>query len=93
MLNYKKYFYNKTILITGGTGSISHFIIKSLLNFKFKKIIIFSRDEFKQYNLSLLYKDYLSKLKFVIGDIRDLQSLIKVPQQFHYHYHEAALYK
>lgn len=75
MLNY---FTNKTILITGGTGSLG----KSLLNFfikkkiKIKKIIIFSRDELKQHDLSnTIEENYKKFIRFFLGDIRDLQRL------------------
>lgn len=62
---------NKTILITGATGTLGNAIIKELLqNYKPKQIIVFSRDEYKQYKM----KQTLTKnapIKFVIGDIRD----------------------
>lgn len=62
---------NKTILITGATGTLGNAIIKELLqNYKPKQIIVFSRDEYKQYKM----KQNLPKnapIKFVIGDIRD----------------------
>jgi UDP-N-acetylglucosamine 4,6-dehydratase (inverting) len=64
---------NKTIFITGGTGSFGTALIKKLLaNYKARKIIIFSRDEFKQYNLKLqINKNYHKYLRFFIGDVRD----------------------
>ena len=62
---------NKTILITGATGTLGNAIIKELLqNYKPKQIIVFSRDEYKQYKM----KQNLPKnapIKFIIGDIRD----------------------
>ena len=66
---------NKTILITGGTGSFGSALVKYLLDnhSNLKKIIIFSRDELKQYDFSqkiLKHKNY-SKLRFFLGDIRD----------------------
>ena len=68
-------FKNKTILITGGTGSFGNHFLKTLLK-KYnscKKIIIFSRDELKQ---SEMVKSFLSpKLRFFLGDIRDLNRL------------------
>ena len=64
---------NKTILVTGGTGSFGKKFIKILLkNFKLKKIIIYSRDEFKQSQMANELKSYKDKLRFFIGDIRDL---------------------
>ncbi len=67
-------FKNKTILITGGTGSFGNHFVKTLLKkHSFKKIIIFSRDELKQ---SEMIKSIISpKLRFFLGDIRDLNRL------------------
>ncbi len=69
-----KSFTNKTILVTGGTGTFgSYFVEKFIQQSNFKKIIIFSRDEFKQYNLKKKLKKYknFDKVRFFIGDIRD----------------------
>lgn len=65
---------NKTILVTGGTGSFGKNFIKHLLeNSEAKKIIIFSRDELKQFNMERELND--ERLRFFIGDVRDLQRL------------------
>ena len=68
---------NKIILITGGTGSFGAAATKYILeNFKPKKIIIYSRDEFKQYSLQKnIEKKYQRNLRFFIGDIRDYDRL------------------
>ncbi len=71
-------FNNKTILITGGTGTFGvhflNYIIKKKISFK--KVIIFSRDEFKQFNLQNKFdKKILNKLRFFLGDIRDKERL------------------
>ena len=69
---------NKTILITGGTGSFgTEFIFYILKKYKtVKKIIIFSRDELKQHELRLkINKKYLNKIRFFLGDIRDKDRL------------------
>jgi len=73
----KKYLKNKVIMITGGTGSIGNAIIDCLLENKiqFKKIIIYSRDELKQFNMEKKYSHNLKKIRFLIGDIRDLSRL------------------
>jgi hypothetical protein len=67
---------NKTILITGGTGSFGkRFITTVLERYKLKKIIVFSRDELKQ---SEMYNDLIKhkeKIRFFIGDVRDLQRI------------------
>lgn len=67
---------NKTILITGGTGSFGRKFSEEILkNFKIKKLIIFSRDELKQFNMSKSLIKFEDKLRFMIGDIRDLSRL------------------
>ncbi len=67
-------FKNKTILITGGTGSFGKNFAKFLLkNSKLKKLIIFSRDEFKQYEMQKEIGD--PRIRFFIGDVRDLSRL------------------
>ncbi len=65
------HFNNKNILITGGTGSFGSILVNHLLNrAKPKNIIIYSRDEMKQWNMNEKYKKN-NKLKFIIGDVRD----------------------
>ncbi len=67
-------FKNKTILITGGTGSFGKNFARFLLNnFDFKKLIIFSRDELKQFHLQKEFND--ERVRFFIGDVRDLSRL------------------
>ena len=85
-------FNNKTILITGGTGSFGKKITKKILtDYKPKKIIIFSRDELKQYNLQRDLIKFKKQLRFFIGDVRDLQRLKKSFNQVNYVIHAAAL--
>lgn len=68
------FFNNKTILITGGTGSFGKSFTRYLLeNFNFKKLIIFSRDECKQFKMQREFSD--KRLRFFLGDVRDLQRL------------------
>ena len=67
---------NKSILVTGGTGSFGKRFIKILLErHNVKKIIVFSRDELKQSEMSSEFIKYKKKLRFFIGDIRDLQRI------------------
>ncbi len=68
---------NKTLLITGGTGSLGNALIKHILkNYpKIKKLIIFSRDELKQYEMQQKYNS--NKLRFFLGDIRDSNRLFR----------------
>ena len=82
---------NKTILITGGTGSFGNaFVNYSIRNNLFKKIIIFSRDEMKQWFMKEKYKRYNQKLRFFIGDVRDYRRLEKSLIDVDYVIHAAA---
>ena len=81
---------NSTILITGGTGSFGNkFIPMTLEKYNPKKIIIYSRDEMKQWNMALDYKDE-PRLQFVIGDVRDKERLEMVLHNVDYVVHAAA---
>lgn len=69
---------NKTILITGGTGSFGQKFTKRILDeYNPKKIIIYSRDEYKQYMMRSKFKEYDDKLRFFIGDVRDKDRLYR----------------
>ena len=86
-----KNFNNKRILITGGTGSFGQEFIKStLVKYNPKKIIIYSRDEMKQWNMAEQLKKYKSKLEFIIGDIRDMQRLDMATKGVDFIVHSAA---
>lgn len=79
-MKYKKelenFLKNKTILITGGTGSFGNKFVENVLsNYSIKKLIIYSRDELKQYEMSQRFSDYSHILRFFIGDVRDLERL------------------
>lgn len=81
---------NSTILLTGGTGSFgSAFIPLTLKKYKPKKLIVFSRDESKQWHESQKIND--SRLEFVIGDIRDKQSILEATKNVDYVVHAAAM--
>lgn len=85
---------NKTILITGGTGSFGHQFVSYVLdNYTPKKIIIYSRDEFKQFNMQNEYKNHpkASCLRFFIGDVRDEARLRRAFEKVDYVVHAAAL--
>lgn len=66
---------NKTILVTGGTGSFGKKFIKKALEKDVRKVIVFSRDELKQYEMKQEFKD--SRIRFFIGDVRDKERLIR----------------
>lgn len=83
---------NKSILITGGTGSFgNHFIEYVLNNYNPKKIIIYSRDEYKQFIMSNKFKKYEDILRFFIGDVRDKARLSRALNNVDYVIHAAAL--
>lgn len=83
-------FQGKTILVTGGTGSFGHkFIPMTLEKYNPKKIIIFSRDEMKQWDMAKLFEDD-DRLRFFIGDVRDRERLYRALDGVDYVVHAAA---
>lgn len=83
---------NKTILITGGTGSFGKSFTRYVLtHYEPKKIIIYSRDEFKQWAMENEFGEYKEKLRFFIGDVRDLERLKRACEGVDYIVHAAAL--
>ena len=83
---------NKTILITGGTGSFGKCFTKYVLtHYNPKKIIIYSRDEFKQFIMQGEFREYADKLRFFIGDVRDKERLTRAFEGVDYVIHAAAL--
>ena len=83
---------NKTILITGGTGSFGKCFTRYVLtHYDPKKIIIYSRDEFKQWLMADEFKAYADKLRFFIGDVRDVDRLRRACEGVDYIIHAAAL--
>ena len=85
-----KMFENKTILITGGTGSFGNkFVPLTLEHFNPQKLIIFSRDEMKQWEMAKLFKDD-DRIRFFIGDVRDRNRLYRALDGVDYVVHAAA---
>lgn len=83
-------FENKTILVTGGTGSFGHkFIPMTLEKYNPKKIIVFSRDEMKQWEMAKFYQGD-DRLRFFIGDVRDKERLYRALDGVDYVVHAAA---
>ena len=83
---------DKTILITGGTGSLGKCFTKYVLtHYNPKKIIFYSRDEFKQFLMQNEMKEYADKLRFFIGDVRDKERLQRAFEDVDYVIHAAAL--
>ena len=82
-------FDDKILLITGGTGSFGHAVLKRFLDTGISEIRIFSRDEKKQDDMRKAYNH--PKLKFYIGDVRDYSSLLNATRGVDYVFHAAAL--
>ncbi|AIN73460.1 polysaccharide biosynthesis protein [Flavobacterium psychrophilum] len=82
-------FKDKVLLITGGTGSFGNAMLKGFLDSELKEIRIFSRDEKKQEDMRVEYKN--DKLNFVIGDIRDFDSINNAMMGVNFVFHAAAL--
>lgn len=82
-------FTDKTLLITGGTGSFGNAVLRRFLDSELREIRIFSRDEKKQDDMRKKYNS--DKLKFYIGDVRDHQSILNTMRGVDYVYHAAAL--
>ncbi|GAA0377913.1 UDP-N-acetylglucosamine 4,6-dehydratase family protein [Paenibacillus motobuensis] len=81
----------KKILITGGTGTIGQNLTRRLLQEEPEVIRIFSRDEYKQFEMAQDLSGYSSKLRFLIGDVRDQQRLIRAMEGIDYVFHCAAM--
>ncbi|MFG6385103.1 MAG: polysaccharide biosynthesis protein [Muribaculaceae bacterium] len=88
-------FKHKTLLITGGTGSFGNAVLRRFLNTDIKEIRIFSRDEKKQddmrHEYQVRYPEVAHKIKFYIGDVRNLQSCKNAMPGVDYIFHAAAL--
>ena len=83
-------FNNKTIMITGGTGSFGKHFVKKVLNlYKPKKLIVYSRDELKQYEMQKDFND--SCMRYFLGDVRDSNRLTQAMSQVDFVVHAAAL--
>lgn len=81
-----------SILVTGGTGSFgNHFVNYVLKNYSPKKIIIYSRDEYKQFVMADRFKEYKDILRFFIGDVRDKDRLKRALNGVDYVIHAAAM--
>jgi len=89
MLETQDMFANATMMITGGTGSFGHAVLKRLLDSPLAEIRIFSRDEKKQDDMRKLLAN--DRVKFVIGDVRDRDSVGEAMRGVHFVFHAAAL--
>lgn len=88
-------FDNKTLMITGGTGSFGNAVLNRFLDSDIKEIRVFSRDELKQddmrHKFQALYPDLNQKIKYYIGDVRDINSVLNAMHGVDYVFHAAAL--
>jgi UDP-N-acetylglucosamine 4,6-dehydratase/5-epimerase len=83
---------NKTVLITGGTGSFGQAFAEHILaEYKLRRVIIYSRDEYKQYMMREKFAKYEEQLRFFLGDIRDKSRLLRAFEGVDYVVHAAAL--
>ena len=82
-------FEGKTLLITGGTGSFGNAMIKGFLDSSLKEIRIFSRDEKKQDDMRIEYKN--EKLDFILGDVRNFNDINQAMMGVDFVFHAAAL--
>lgn len=81
----------KRILIIGGTGTIGQQMVKELLAYNPKVIRVFSRDEYKQYEMENEYREYHKQLRFLIGDVRDYTRVQRAMENIDYVFHLAAM--
>ena len=88
-MNEQNIFKDKVLMITGGTGSFGNAVLERFLNSDLREIRIFSRDEKKQDDMRHQYNN--AKLKFYIGDVRDISTLRPAMQGVDYIFHAAAL--
>lgn len=95
MIHIKESFKDKTLVITGGTGSFGSTVLKHFLTTNISEIRIFSRDEKKQdgmrHSLQASYPEHANKVKFFIGDVRNIESVRDVLYGANYIFHAAAL--
>ena len=94
MKNKKSFLKNKSILVTGGTGSFGHLFVKNILkNHKLiKKLVVFSRDELKQFEMSQKFSEKkYSKLRYFLGDLRDKERIYRALDGIDIVIHAAAL--
>ncbi|HEG43593.1 hypothetical protein LCGC14_2644230 [marine sediment metagenome] len=83
---------NKIILVTGGTGSFGHKFIETILeHHNPKKVIVYSRDEFKQYKMQQRFSKWDDQMRFFLGDVRDESRLQRAFEGVDYVIHAAAL--
>ncbi len=87
-----EYMNDSAILVTGGTGSFGKAFIRYVLeNYSPRKIVVYSRDELKQYEMAAEFEEYKKQIRFYIGDVRDQERLVMAMRGVDYVIHAAAL--
>lgn len=89
MEDFSEFFREKTLVVTGGTGSFGKALLTRALTLPFKRIVVFSRDEYKQYRLAARFTD--SRVDWRLGDVRDIATLTRVFRGTDMVVHAAAL--
>jgi UDP-glucose 4-epimerase len=84
-------FENKVILVTGATGSFGTQFITQLKDSGAKKIVVYSRDELKQFDMSVKFKEFPIEIEYIVGDIRDRDKMFSSMKGINYVAHAAAL--
>ncbi len=85
-------FNSKSVLITGGTGSFGHRYVSTLLKkYKLRRLVIYSRDELKQYDMAIKFQEYQEIIRFFIGDVRDVCRLKEAMRGIDIVIHAAAI--
>jgi UDP-N-acetylglucosamine 4,6-dehydratase len=86
------YFNDKSILVTGGTGTLGKFCVEQFLkNTNARRVIVLSRDEYKQSKMSIEFEKYEGRIRFFLGDVRDKDRLERAFKGVDYVVHTAAL--
>ncbi|WP_029421616.1 polysaccharide biosynthesis protein [Alicyclobacillus macrosporangiidus] len=85
-----EFFRGKRILLIGGTGTVGRGLLRALLRFEPRVIRVFSRDEFKQFELQTEYANH-SNIRYLLGDVRDTSRLIRAMEDIDVVFHMAAL--
>ncbi|MDE6025328.1 MAG: UDP-N-acetylglucosamine 4,6-dehydratase (inverting) [Lachnospiraceae bacterium] len=83
---------NKSILITGGTGSFGNYFVDYIFkHYKPKRVVIYSRDEYKQFVMANKFREHEKELRFFIGDVRDKERFSRACKDVDYVIHAAAM--
>ena len=91
MENFSEFFKDKVILVFGGTGSIGSEIVAQLLNYNIRTIRVFSNSEDELWKVKLRFQDYLYKLRFLLGDIRNFERVYRATDGVDYVFNAAAI--